>query len=526
MFPAQQSASFAGNADNADNADFEFAQPALSTRTVQSVRVDAIAVREMLRTDPEFFIEFFIGDLIDRAVPALHIEVFSAMINPAESRLAFAIPRGCAKTTLAKLACAWHILFSPWRFVLYVSGSEHLVVPYVNDIAELFEKENYIAVFGETEWIKRQDGIGIYKFRIPSIDKLCILRGLGAGQRVRGINVDNERPQIAVVDDFETDEDASNSNSSLAFKARLKWWSGPFYKCLNQFSNKIIFLGNYTRKQSILDRVLKSQRWTSFHYGILREDGTSLWPDLWPLDRIREDFLEYQELGRTEQWLAEMQNTPVPEGGAIIKAEEICYRPGRQPGEGAYGCITVDPAISRHDWADNAAIAAHVYIEDEAIWQTVETRYWRGVDPITLFWQIIDLATEWRIRVIGIESVAMQAALAPIYNYLLLQNNLFQYRFVPLSTGNQRKSQRIIAYAAMLKQTAMTQPTWALTQGDMVITQQLLVYEPLRKDNDDDIIDCCAYGPRMIETYLHEIMQTVPGIPQGGFTPLADFAAC
>ena len=61
-------------------------------------------------------------------------------------RLVLAIPRGHSKTTLAELACVWYLLFSDFRFVLYVSGSHDLVVPYVNDIAAFFQTDNFIAV--------------------------------------------------------------------------------------------------------------------------------------------------------------------------------------------------------------------------------------------------------------------------------------------------------------------------------------------------------------------------------------------
>lgn len=488
---------------------------------VQPVRVNMHEVRTMLRHSPEFFIEFFLGEELTCPVPDFHVELFSAMIDENRTRVVLAVPRGHAKTTLAKLACVWYLIFSVYRFVLYIGATQELAVPSVNDIAEFFETNNFVSVFGPVKWAKRQDGIGVYKFIIPSVGKTCILRGHGAGQRVRGINVDNERPQIAIADDFEGEMDQETTTN---FKKMLQWWGGPFYKCLNQFKNKLIVLGNYTATQSVLHVLLKSNTWDSFLYGALVENGEPLWPDLWPIEKLRQDFLEYQELGLTEQWFAEMMNQPVPRGGAIIRSDEICYAPARVPGEGDYGCITIDPAISSRSWADRAAMAAHVWIDEESQWQTVEIRYWRGIDVIDMFWQAIDLAVTWGIRVIGIESAAMQQALEHIYNYLLMQNNLLQYRFVPLPTLNQKKSARIISWASMLKQTETRRASWALTQGDFIATQQLLMYEPAKRDNDDDIIDCCAYGPRMAEQYLMEIMQDIPGMLRGQVTPLYNLA--
>lgn len=492
-----------------------------------SVQVNLHEVRHLLRHDPEFFIEFFLGDIITQSVPDLHKEALSILTAENISRVVLALPRGHGKTTLAKLCAVWHLVFSQYRFILYISASKDLVVPYVNDIADFFDIDNFISVFGPVEWLIRQDGVGKYKFYIPSIDKTCILVGLGMGQRVRGINIDNERPQLVICDDFEDD---TLIETPIPFDKALNWWTGPFYKCLNQFNNKIIVIGNHTKQKSLLKQFIESPHWHSRVYGVIRQNGQPLWPELWSLEKIKADYEEYQYHKKTERWFAEMMNVPVPEGGSIISINEIKYCPPRQPGDGLYGCITCDPAISRNAWADRAAIAAHIYVDNdidnphEGIWQTVEVRYWRGIDPTDLFWQIIDLATTWRIRHIGVEAVAMQSALEYLFRHLAYTNGLTQYSFVPLPTHNQAKAARIIAWASQLKHTETKSATWALTSGDFIITKQLLSFAPTRRDNDDDIIDCCAYGPRMVDQYIDKIILSDPLAPKSSYTPLHAYA--
>lgn len=479
--------------------------------STQKVSVNVLKLRAALRDDPEMFIQFFLYEHLTHEVPDFHKEIFGEMTHADVDRLVIAIPRAHAKTTLAKLCCAWYLIFSQYRFVLYVSASHDLVVPYVNDIAAFFESENFESVFGEVIWMKRQEGNGVYKFRIKSLNKTCLLRGLGAGQRVRGINIDHERPQLAVVDDIEDDED---TDTEEGHRKKRRWWYGPFYKCLNQFNNKIIACGNLTSKRSVLWRLLQSERWRSYLYGCIRANKEPLWPDLWPLEKLREDYLEYEENGEVARWFAEMMNQPVPEGGGLIKAEEICYKPARIPEEVEYGFITVDPAISRENWADRAAIGAHIWVAEEEIWQTVEIRYWRGIDPTDLFFEIIKLAKDWHLRVIGVETAAFQKVLQHHFKHLQLLHQLTQFLFVSLDTGNRRKTERLIAWASLLKQTEHKRARWALTIGDYVATQQLLMYEPKKRDNDDDIIDMCAYGVQMIERYMYEIMQTLEYIPK------------
>jgi len=52
---------------------------------------------------------------------------------------------------------------------------------------------------------------------------------------------------------------------------------------------------------------------------------------------------------------------------------------------------------------------------------------------------------------------------------------------------------------------------YALTEGDFIVTQQLLEYNAQQKENDDDVIDTGAYGPQMIREYYFEIMDAISG---------------
>ena len=488
-----------------------------------SVEVNLQEVRALLRHDPEFFLHFFLTDIITGDVPPFHSDIFREMTHEEVLRVVLAIPRGHAKTTLAKLACVWYLLFSDYSFVLYVSGGHDMVVPYVNDIIAFLETDNFRAVFGEIDWFIRQEGKGIFKFRVKSLGKVCILRGLGAGQRVRGINVDNKRPQLVVADDIEDDDNVANEQNH---RKMMNWFFGTLTKALDPIKNKIIAAGNLLSTMSVLYRLLESPAWRSYLYGCLKADGTPLWPEVWSIEKLREDFKEYQRLGLVARWFAEMMNMPIPEGGAVITGEEICYQPMRFPDDLKFGFITVDPAVSKERWADRAAVVAHGWVEDEQQWQIVEKRSHHGIDLVDLFWDIIDLAAKWGFRCIGVENDAMQKAVGVLFQHLQLTNGLNQYLFLPVQSYKQRKSERIATWAAMLKQTKDRRAMYALTQGDYDITQQLLVYQPARKKNQDDIIDSCSYGVQMISRYLHEIMKYYAVAPQGRIGNLYNVADC
>ena len=68
------------------------------------------------------------------------------------------------------------------------------------------------------------------------------------------------------------------------------------------------------------------------------------------------------------------------------------------------------------------------------------------------------------------------------------------------------KIARIKAWVAL-----MTGRDWAITEEDVDITTQLLNYDFTKKDQEDDIIDSCAYGPVMMIEFLPIIKARAAG---------------
>jgi hypothetical protein len=97
--------------DKLEQSSFAAAGPA-----TEAVDVELQEVRLLLRTDAEFFIEFFLADQLDMPVPEFHKEIWSLLTDLEKERVLLAIPRDHAKTTLAKLIVVWYWLFTPHRF--------------------------------------------------------------------------------------------------------------------------------------------------------------------------------------------------------------------------------------------------------------------------------------------------------------------------------------------------------------------------------------------------------------------------
>jgi len=483
---------------------------ASASAEVASAQIDSTNILQHLESGGvEVFENFFIPEELVFKVPDFHDHCWKLLTSTAITLVSLAIPRGHAKTTLAKLAVVWHFLFTKVRFCVYVSNTAIIAQNACRDIIAYIETDNFRTLFGEVEFEKKSEGHGFYIFilnipiknekgEIGIVIKRCILKSLGAGQQVRGLNVDNQRPDLAVVDDL---EDNDNTATPFLQNKLIIWFYGPFRKALDRKWHKIIFIGNLLSNTCLIKKLVEDEEWHSIRLGALLSDGTTLWPDLWPLDQLIKDFKEYARRGMLSQWFAEMQNMPVPAGLGLITTEEIVYRGGFTPADIEAGFIVIDPAISQRRDADNSCIGVHILVDGIPHVQEYELG---KSEPLLMFEIAIAYCNKWGINVIGIENTAFQAVLQYFFEYLLTVRGLDNIQVVPLFADT-KKSERARAFASLCKAGEYTIP-----DGDVYLTEQLLLFNPGKKDNDDDALDMAAYGPQMIDLYWDVIVKRSP----------------
>lgn len=471
---------------------------------VERVEVDLGEIQEMMRSNCEVFVNFFLYEQIIEGVPDFHIKIWQIMINQEIRNYACAIPRGHAKTTLAKLAVVWHLLFTDIRFIVYVSSTETISVAAAADIVGFIESENFIRTFGAVTWEKRLEGKGHYQFylHVPGKPaKRCIIMSRGANQQVRGLNIDNQRPQLAVVDDLEDEDNTASETLHLKTK---KWFFGTFLKALDKRWNKIIYIGNLIGERTIIEALLKLEDWVSTRLGCLLANGKPLWPELWSLEEIINDYRKYVELGMVSVWFAEMMNLVIAGENAIIKPDQIYYMPRAEPEDLHAGFITIDPIPDKSSSSDQACIAVHGLVTDvrtNATTPQIVDYVFGNLDPLELYSETKRLAFKWGICVIGIESVAFSATLRLFFEFLARQEGLHDLEVVKLMAATQ-KNIRITGWAGLIKAKA-----YGITINDLYIVEQLLTYNRAKRDNQDDIIDACAFGQQMLENYYGLIME-------------------
>lgn len=497
-----------------ESIDFDFEEE-VTERPGQAETVEITAeiqqIKQLLEIDPEFFIEFFLGEDLTSEVPQFHKEIWEMMTDQNKERVLLAIPRDHAKTTLSKLCVVWYFLFTPHRFCTYLSNTNAIALNACRDIMGFIKSPNFVQVFGNIHVVKESETASLWMFDLPLGNgrvKRCILRAVGAGQQMRGINIDNQRPDITVIDDVEDNE---NTESEGLQKKLDRWMFGPYLKALAR-RKKIIWLGNMLQKTSLLARLSRNPRWNPVVFGAMVRDVAtgvlqSLWPERWPLDELQEDFKEYKDLGLVETWMCEMMNMPGHGENGFTQDQinyAICPTPGGNSIQAAW--ITVDPAFGEGAHNDSTAIVVHVLPEDGP---PMVVEYYHGkCDEVQMLEECVTLAIKWNAWVWGIEAVAAQKVLLSLFSLLLAAKQLTgRVEMIPLIAGKgDPKVGRISAWVAL-----MAKNEYAIPEYDMEIVNQLLSYNMKKKSNKDDLIDSCAYGPQMLNLYENFLIEQYNG---------------
>lgn len=471
-------------------------------------------IKFLLKTSPEFFIEFFLGDELTSEVPQLHKDIWQLLIAGDKERVLLAIPRDHAKTTLAKLAVVWHFLFTEYRFPVYASNTNAIALNSCKDIMNFLKCDNFVSVFGHIKITKESETASLWQFELPMDGhriKKCILRAIGANQQMRGINIDNQRPDLAVVDDIESNE---NTESEAMQKKLDRWVFGPFLKALARNRRKILWLGNMLQKTSLLARLAMNPRWNPVVFGCIiihpvNGNLRPLWPARWSMEELIEDYREYVGLGLIETWMCEMMNMP---GHGIngFTQESIYLQPQPLPDDCKAAFLCLDPAFGMEAENDNSSITVHV-IREDGLPMVAEDITGKMTEAEILDAMLL-LAYKWNAWVWGIEAIAAQRVLISLFTVLLAQRQMTQHvEMLPLMSGrSDPKVSRIRSFVSL-----MAKKEYAIYEDGIGIVNEIFGYDMRKKANVDDRIDSSAYGPQMLlqyETIIYAAAQ--PQSPQ------------
>lgn len=405
------------------------------------------------------------------------------------SQLAIGLPRGFGKTMLLKVFIVYVILFTDKKFILIICGTQTKANNIISDIMSMLSERNVLKVFGNWKIAVDTDRQDLKRFSFRG--RTVILMGAGTQSDIRGITLENERPDVMIFDDIQTREEAESEVVSGNIET---WMYGTAMKAKSPHGCLFIFVANmYPTKHSILRKLKTNPGWVKFIAGGILADGTSLWEDLQPIKQLLREFENDLHAGKPEIFYSEVLNDENASVNHLVDLTKIPHYeiPDDEIHQGNF--IIIDPATDKPG-SDEVSI---MYFEVHNHVPVAKILKEGRLSPGDTIRETLKIALAKNCRVIGIESNAYQYSLCYWFGFICTQMGIVGIEAVEVYSGRYSKVSRIVA---MFKQ---------LLAGEILlhplvraaIYMQISSFNPLKRDNTDGLLDCVTYAPKMIELY-------------------------
>lgn len=378
----------------------------------------------------------------ENLTPLVHYQMLDT-ITHGGTRIANLCHRGIAKTTLMGEYLFLYLAtygsipgFGDLGLALYVSDSiENGVKNMRKNLEFRWENSDFLKVyvpkvrFTDIRWeFTNADG------------HTFIVKGYGAKTGVRGAKEMGQRPQLAVLDDLFSDEDAKSPTIIENVEATI--YKAVTY-ALHPKKNLIIWSGTPFNAKDPLYKAVESGAWDVNVFPVCEKfpceesEFMGSWPDRFNFKYVKEQYDIAVKTGKVKDFNQEMMLRIMSEEDRLVLDHDISwYKRGNVLNNKSLFnfYITTDFATSERTSADYSVIS---------VWAYNNNGDWLWVDGVCRR-QLMDknindlfrLAQQYRPQQVGIEVTGQQGGFIQWIQDQMMQRNIY---FPLASEGNQQK---------------------------------------------------------------------------------------
>ena len=375
----------------------------------------------------------------ENKTPVVHYKMLDTITNGGKNIINLC-HRGIAKTTVMGEYLFLYIAtygelpgFSKLSLALYVSDSiENGVKNMRKNLEHRWESSEFLQKFVPTT--KFTD----IRWEFINLDgKKFIVKGYGAKTGVRGAKDLGQRPQLAVLDDLISDEDARSETVIAAVEDTV--YKAVDY-ALHPTKNMIIWSGTPFNAKDPLYKAVESGAWAVNVFPVCeqfpctREEFKGSWPDRFTYDYVNAQYQKAMKLGKVDTFNQELMLRIMSADDRMIQDSDIRWykRNTLLANKTKFNFyITTDFATSEKKKADFSVISVWAY-NSNGDWYWVdgicERRLMnKNVDDLFMFAQM------YKPQSVGIEVTGQQAGFVSWIQDEMLERNIY---FTLASEGN------------------------------------------------------------------------------------------
>jgi hypothetical protein len=350
------------------------------------------------------------------------------------------MPRGSSKTTLAGFGVPlYNICYQNEKFTLYVSKAGPLSQGQLESCRkELAQNEMILEVFGDLK-PRRSDEERWSKEKFETSSGLA-MQYRGKGAAIRGVNHNNFRPSMIVVDDPQSKDDVKSDTVREDDKRWAFAELTPARARIVGSRGSIVALGTWLHPKCLVALWAEDPRWTTVKIGVKDKDGEFIWPAYMDAQEYEAEKASFVRAGLLQDFHREYHNEEVEEGELPFQQRFFIYDPN-VPTKDIVFATYADLASSEKRDSDFSAILT-VGLDTSGLLWVVEAWIERvGAREEEKIDEYFRQSLTWGTHLHGFESNAYQAVFGTLLRVEMFKRG--HYFEVEAITHKTRKVDRV-----------------------------------------------------------------------------------
>jgi phage terminase large subunit-like protein len=391
---------------------------------------------ELAKKDIITFGQMFLPEDFMKSSPAPYQYELSNLLLGDEKRICIILPRGHAKSTLAKTALLYQLYFAPpekKQFIAWVSEEQSQAIDHIKYIQNHIDMnpalQYYFGDLKGSKWTEKE-------FTTARGDRII---AKGTSQRLRGRSQLGLRYTNIILDDFESELNTKTPDRRKEIKEWVMSTVEPALENSKGNEGSIWLIGTIVHYDSFLQGVydgwLDAQKddrksaWAVMYKKAI-VDNIPLWPNYFTKEKLKDIKSRFTDMGLVHKFAQEYLNEARDVENAKFLIDRINYYRGYLENRNGFNYMMID----------ESAIPVHVYMgvdlayeaNAKSDYQVIVTigidsdrniyliDYYREHSPLyDMPSQIIDIARKYHpVRRVNVEKVGAQGLIKDHVNKL------------------------------------------------------------------------------------------------------------
>ena len=305
----------------------------------------------------------FVGEMWSAFIHGKHHEImadaFERVANGDLKRLIINMPPRHTKSEFASyLLPAWFLGKYPDKKIIQTAHTAELAVGFGRKVRNLVNSPDYKAVFPNVSLQSDSKAAGRWNTNQGG-DYFAI----GVGGAVTGKGAD-----LLIIDDPHSEQEGASADINV-FNRTYEWYtSGPRQR-LQPNGAIVVVMTRWHNKDltgQVVDASIKrggADQWEVIELPAIMPSGNPLWAEFWKMEELQALKAELPN----SKWMAQYQQDPTSEEGALVKRDWWQIWEGRNPPQCEFVIQSWDTAFMKNQRADFSACTTWgvFYLEDD-----------------------------------------------------------------------------------------------------------------------------------------------------------------